>query len=1178
LQNREGDRYASGMSTIQSPDDHPLWDFTKEFHDRFLTSVVNQPSEGTAGGMLFDAIRELASTDSERRTTAAQSLQDIVHSLFDQPGAPFLRQFAATWGVVLLWDDFHNSFINTGGFHSFESDDERRRFGLGASLISEQEIFTRRGFTEPMTELIFRAAVPPRPLVLAWPRPNSPDVTSVKTVVTSDPSPSAPVYISFAELNDDAALVAGLETLRASIMTRIRARVLGIEDTEWMAEQIQVLALHVLKSSPAVADLMAQRYDTLQKTYGSSANDADRERSLTSSLQTLIWNRLLDEHWEYLYFIPAQLPGPRTVSGLVIACRKELTHPEYTGLLQIVNRVLSVFHFGLYGYQRDRFALQAAVTAIMARNMSHNVGSHILPRTHDDQIRARLLELAPELCQQKELVSSIAGDLRDRLSSFVQSKADFLSEITTEPLTSTRPAMFFQEVIVPLLDNPLILDNLAANEGIRYEMAGSGVTSSRLRIRVFMLERDKDEPVEMAVRYSCAPAVCEQVGCPRGTKLDYVPQCVAEYSGRCPYKRTTPLTPTVLNSENDVQVDLPGPLGEFAFYGFLENLIRNAAKHNRRLLADRGLTIDVTIRDNGDPDFYEIVVSDDVSDPEATRPDGVALHEYLREQLNQTLTDATGQIRRAAWGLREMQVCAALLGGVSDFVTLTATAPLKVHSDHGRLKFAFRLMRSRNVLAFLPDAGPWTAANAKADLQRRGVHVCRSWGELQDALTTAKRRTARFAVFSIPGYGDTEREHEFVAKLELLLPRLPLRVLVFDPLERFSGTTNTLSDVTLPNGVGVIRSSADDAAKWSSISTLMEWLWSAWLDRWLMEQTSGTPVLIPGISVGTERRNVASLKVYLQQRESDEPTRRWVHHANRFNENSQAVHVVIGGQDEAGQYTPLMDWKVVGGPEVMYDRHGDMLAARAAAATSGDVTSYVTLSKDSPDFTPLFSGSFPSGDERWLFPYELAEAGLLRVLVVDERIAESSCEIASDPNGDAAMEKWGKMLQARGAPDEGVLLRRWHIGWLANVFICTHFGFDNPAEPLHPSIARRAAAEPLMPSLSVEIGDRAAFRVSPFNSAAPDDCAPVFDVVLIHQGVLDNWCRGDTRRCLDTLRRHVGAVVVESGRGMPLTLPAGERFLPFSVIQHFLLGRHVGKFGLTRSLMSLARSGGARHV
>jgi len=100
------------------------------------------------------------------------------------------------------------------------------------------------------------------------------------------------------------------------------------------------------------------------------------------------------------------------------------------------------------------------------------------------------------------------------------------------------------------------------------------------------------------------------------------------------------------------------------------------------------------------------------------------------------------------------------------------------------------------------------------------------------------------------------------------------------------------------------------------------------------------------------------------------------------------------------------------------------------------------------------------------------------------------------------------------------------------------------------------------------------------NGTGCQDDAPEFDIVVIHQGVIDSFRpRNEKHECEiteETMRRWIAKthpwLVVESGRGIPPGLQKQPiRFLSFSVLDQAMTADGIGKLYLTRRLMALPR-------
>ncbi len=125
---------------------------------------------------------------------------------------------------------------------------------------------------------------------------------------------------------------------------------------------------------------------------------------------------------EYLYFIAAKMhPVGKGCGGVIVSCEGGLSDDEVTALgdaTMPVFALLSEFEHRAYA---ARHALRSAVAAIMARNMSHNLGSHGI---------ARVVAAA-----EREIASSkrgwLAGSDDVGFLRHIELRMDFIAEVTT---------------------------------------------------------------------------------------------------------------------------------------------------------------------------------------------------------------------------------------------------------------------------------------------------------------------------------------------------------------------------------------------------------------------------------------------------------------------------------------------------------------------------------------------------------------------------------------------------------------------------------------------------------------------------------------------------------------------------------------------------------------------------
>lgn len=290
----------------------------------------------------------------------------------------------------------------------------------------------------------------------------------------------------------------------------------------------------------------------------------------------------------------------------------------------------------------ERQATRAAISQVMARNMSHNIGSHVLSRMVEKGTIRRIIgsdifsENDPDFSKtQHQYQGSPSNDhhLREpenliaSFNSYMKSRMDYLADVTTGIPTIENSKWFVKELLSGIDKNRLLLDRI------------SGVSDFHYRIKVNNLVGGKSD---------------------QGTAED-----------------------VLVSIPNDV-------LGCHAFYIILENIIRNCAKHGRNgskgTKEEQPLNICIDIMECAVPEgreLYEVTIYDDsevtgeviINPPDeykkykqffGEREGSIRVSQLDRlifdqnYQLNQSVLK-DGALRHGAWGLIEMDASAAYL-------------------------------------------------------------------------------------------------------------------------------------------------------------------------------------------------------------------------------------------------------------------------------------------------------------------------------------------------------------------------------------------------------------------------------------------------------------------------------------------------------------------------------------
>lgn len=110
-----------------------------------------------------------------------------------------------------------------------------------------------------------------------------------------------------------------------------------------------------------------------------------------------------------------------------------------------------------------RAALHSAATSIMSRNMSHNIGSHVLSAVVGAQypdIISNIIkkEEKDKTVQDKKLLAYV--EQRTVLLQYLQERMDFLAEAATARSYLEFPAFFYKEIVSQFEKQSLLLENI----------------------------------------------------------------------------------------------------------------------------------------------------------------------------------------------------------------------------------------------------------------------------------------------------------------------------------------------------------------------------------------------------------------------------------------------------------------------------------------------------------------------------------------------------------------------------------------------------------------------------------------------------------------------------------------------------------------------------------------------
>lgn len=187
-----------------------------------------------------------------------------------------------------------------------------------------------------------------------------------------------------------------------------------------------------------------------------------------------------------------------------------------------------------------QFACKSAIGSIMSRNGSHNIGSHVLAA-----------------------LSHNVGTMPDDrvLYQYIQHRMDYIATATTEFPVWRQPTMLVSNIIREFLRQKHLLDYISGSEGLHaYNFQGHFASIEQENsIRVHVRRVEQKEGWETNGCLDC------------GVIADFIVYLGMQGEENIAKK---------VDFEKDLAIAIPGgTVGNHAFFTIIENVLRNAAKH-----------------------------------------------------------------------------------------------------------------------------------------------------------------------------------------------------------------------------------------------------------------------------------------------------------------------------------------------------------------------------------------------------------------------------------------------------------------------------------------------------------------------------------------------------------------------------------------------------------------------
>jgi hypothetical protein len=745
--------------------------------------------------------------------------------------------------------------------------------------------------------------------------------------------------------------------------------------------------------------------------------------------------------------------------------------------------------------------------------------------------------------------------MTERLDKYEIARNEYLADYDRSPQTFR----LYRDVILPFCENTLIMDSIARTEGASYK-PGSTETN-RLKIRTYVKRRGQAR-TELNATY---PELSDYDPRKKPSTVATTDANRITHPHRFPYLFTGSIDgPKKLSLEDalntkkirdDVEVLLNS---EQAIFSILENYIRNAAKHNKRLVQRLGL--EITIQLDEKEDSYHLTIFDNVSRQNKSGLNG------LCERIKSSVSFGDGKAPMANLGFADVCINSFLMRWSANEIDQGSqekplygncrlvlvdrdkagechfsepTQELAVRTDglskkrldtkKFRFGLQFDVLKPKTVLWIGEDIG--INNRHVSDWKNDGIV---QYPSLDAYLGTGGDEAKEIAAFEFVVFFKDFDTGEYQKHQH----RLPARVLLLDL------TADHLVDIEKPNIVnGTLPIDSIVNAQALRLSC-----WKMWLK--IRKEFHSSDKLPIDVYVYFENSGYRGYKT--------------LENGTRIL-NEEILVKSITNTTEDGSVAIRKDASLV-----LYDHHGwgkDKMQGQGGRDFY-TVDSKIVFDKGSDDFNSL--SNLPDDPQKLdLLLMRLVEAATTNVFVLDERIAVRAMSDSGNQND----KRIGKNASVFPNPNTAAVFQSFSYG---KVFLINQIKLAGEAKkPIVeigiPGIESSLCISPEEKDISVSLEFRGGTQ-SDFDKQLMGDFARLRkDILVIHRTYLNKAYTGfDTpKNFIDAAQMTFGSVVVTSGGGYPHNIGSETevRFLPFSVLDKCLASR-LSKLKLVSSLQS----------
>lgn len=270
---------------------------------------------------------------------------------------------------------------------------------------------------------------------------------------------------------------------------------------------------------------------------------------------------------------------------------------------------------------------------------------------------------------------------------------------------------------------------------------------------------------------------------------------------------------------------------------------------------------------------------------------------------------------------------------------------------------------------------------------------------------------------------------------------------------------------------------------------------------------------------------------------------------------------------------------------VFFDRHGGLIGKFSKEKSFVDTNhSWILIDKNNPDFD--YISRYDIENKTNLLAYELEEAGLLKVLVIDERVAEQSVRTINDTDQASKLREEQRSDFWKWEKQNGKFnLTLFDLAWASNVFLATHLGEVELKQKINEQTEHCLKVKFNKGNIELEtnIPSHSACRKNQkwndkktgneISSSKIETISIKPDVMIIHRTKLKELLTANSNFVKELLNKNEGInLVVTTGSGTTHGIEGDYKILPFGTLSKLILGKRINKLQLSKTLLELTKN------